>query len=264
MTDPTIFTPPDDLATLVGTKIQHAPQRAFPIEWRGQKVWVKITAPYNYYGWHRVQKAIARLLVNPMLLPTVSVGGQAGLAYEFERLHELREKGLPVAKPIALTEGWFATGDMGTPLQDLLDHQDDEGQRERTLKDGAEALARLHKAGEWHGSGQVRDLVQTKDGIGFIDFEEDLMAVMSLAQAQARDLLLFLISTARYAKGQNNPIPQALAAYAAIAPGTVWPEIRRLSWLLGFVHRALAPWRAKLGRDARQALLAVEALKEHL
>ena len=168
MTELKRFSPPEDLITLAEADIAHAPQRAYPVEWRGQRVWIKIAAPYNYYHWHRVQKLLARLIRNRMLLPTVSVGGAEGLAYEFERLRALREKGLKVAKPIALTKRWMAITHMGTPLQDLLDGENDVGKRNAILRAAAEALAGLHGAGEWHGSGQVRDLVQTEDGIGFI------------------------------------------------------------------------------------------------
>ncbi|MCW9033080.1 MAG: hypothetical protein OQJ97_02590 [Rhodospirillales bacterium] len=264
MTEPKTFSPSDAMVTLVKEGRTTARHRAFVIEWQGDKVWVKDKAPYNYYHWHKVQKIFATLFRIPMLRPTVSIGGQEGLYFEFSRLVQLHKKGVPVARPVALGKGWLATCHFGTPLQDLLDQEDSLTDREKLLITGAQALAKLHQDGEWHGSGQVRDLVKTSNGVGFIDFEEDLLAEMTLVQAQARDILLFLISAARYASLEHNPLPAALSAYQQIAPEAVWPELKRLRGLTRFFGFLLKPWRQKLGRDARQALLAVEALEGHI
>ncbi len=264
MTDQTPFLPPPELAKLVDEVIPKARHRAFAVEWQGEKVWIKITAPYNYYRWHKVQKAFSTLLGTPLLRPTVSVGGQEGLAFEFNRLVELHEKGFRVAKPIALAENWMATGHLGTPLQDLLDGENSDETKQVLLISGAKALALMHQKGAWHGSGQVRDLIQTPSGVGFIDFEEDLLREMSLPQAQARDVLLFLMSAARYATAEHNPLPAALKAYSQTAPENVWPELRRVRGIISSLIFLFKPWRQKLGRDARQALQAMEALREKL
>lgn len=262
MTKSVFPAPPEDLTALAKEGIPKARHRAFSVDWQGRKVWLKVPTPYNFYTWHKVQRAVAALLCNAMLKPTVSIGGAEGLAFEASRLAELKEKGIAVPEVIALTEGWMATEHVGTPLQDLLDQETDSEKRKTILVDGGAALAALHKAGEWHGSGQVRDLIALDaGGIGFIDFEEDLLAVMSLAQAQARDVVLMLMSAARYANEESNPLPDMLASFKQGAPETVWPPLKRIAGLLGGLAILLRPFEAKLGRDAKQALLAVDALK---
>jgi len=262
----TVFpAPTDDLATLAKEGIPKARHRAFSVDWQGQKIWLKVSTPYNFYTWHKVQRAVAVLLGNPMLKPTVSIGGARGLEFEATRLMELKEKGVTVPNLIALTGEWLATNHIGTPLQDLLDQEADADKRKAILVDGARALAALHNENEWHGSGQVRDLILLdRGGIGFIDFEEDLLAVMSLAEAQARDVLLMLMSAARYAKDDSNPLHEMLAAYKDGAPETVWKPLKRIAGILGGLAAILRPFQAKLGRDAKQGLLAVDALTSQI
>jgi len=262
VTDFVFPAPSADLTALVEAGIPKARHRAFPIEWKGRKVWVKVPTPYNFYLWHRVQAMVAALLGNAMLKPTVSIGGEEGLRFEARRLCALKEKGIAVPDVVALTKGWLVTDHIGTPLQDLLDDEQDERTRQIALVRGALALADLHQKGEWHGSGQVRDLIALVNGdIGFIDFEEDLLAVMSLAEAQARDVLLMLMSAARYARGDADPLPAMLAAYKEVAPATVWSPLGRIAGLLNGLATLLRPFNKRLGRDAKQALRAVDALK---
>jgi len=262
VTDFVFPSPPDDLTALVEAGIPKARHRAFAVEWKGRKVWVKVTTPYNFYMWHRVQVVVATLLGNAMLKPTVSIGGAEGLRFEARRLCALKENGIAVPEVVALTEGWLATDHIGTPLQDLLDGEPDERTRQIMLVRGALALADLHQKGEWHGSAQVRDLIVLEDGgIGFIDFEEDLLAEMSMAEAQARDVLLMLMSAARYARDDADPLPAMLAAYKEAAPASVWPPLGRVTGLLSGLASLLRPFNKRLGRDAKQALRAVDALK---
>jgi len=255
--------PPEDLAALAEEGIPKARHRAFPVEWRGRKVWVKVPTPYNYYTWHKVQRAVAFLLGNAMLKPTVSIGGAEGLRCEADRLIALKRKGVAVPEVVALTDGWLATEHVGTPLQDLLDEETDPAARAALLAEGAKALAGLHQKNEWHGSGQVRDLVLLDaGGVGFIDFEEDLLPVMTVAEAQARDVLMMLMSAARYAKEESNPLPDMLKAYKAGAPESVWPPLKRIAGVLRGLAALVRPFKDSLGRDAKQALFAIDALKE--
>lgn len=242
------------------------PGRAFAIDWQDGRAWLKLGSPKRYLSWHRAQGALAALLRWPVIRPTVARNGVAGIAYEAGRLVALRRLGAPVPEVLGFAvEGpqgpWLVVSDMGASVESVLEGTADLDGRRELLVQCAEALARLHSMGEWHGSGQLRDLVLTAGKeIGFIDFEEDLSAVMPAAQAQARDLLMFLMSAARFADQAGHPLPEVLAAYRDLAPPSPWPELRRIGRVLAPAAWLIRPFAARLGRDARHALIAARAL----
>ena len=96
---------------------------------------------------------------------------------------------------------------------------------------------------------------------GLADDQLRIRPGMTLAEKQARDLLLFVYSLTRYDRDPINPrLPKLVANLLANAMPEVLASIRRLrrrmAWLL-----ALARWLAPhAGRDVRQAAAADAAL----
>ena len=164
---------------------------------------------------------------------------------------------------IACTPDWLVLGDAGEALESKLNSLRDRAPDDcwRMITAAGILLARLHAASQWHGGAQIRNFSWRGDAPGLLDFEDHDLPGMTLAEKQARDLLLFIYSLTRYDRDTTHP---RLPALVASLLGNATPEVltcirrlrRRMAWLL-----ALARWLAPhAGRDVRQAAAADAAL----
>jgi len=234
--------------------------RNSPLMWDGQRYWVKIALKPQKNNWHRLQNLLAGILGCPMLRATVSHAYDQGLSDEARRLQRVAERGMIVPPVVAQRPGWLLLGDIG---QSLFDHVQQSETKQDLLCQGACALAQLHQNGGWHGTGQLRDMVLTPDNqVGFLDFEENVGEAMPPADAQARDILRFLISAVRFDKGDGALLRAILQTYKQGAPDQVWPPLQKILKRASVLTSPLHPFKAKLGRDLRHALLVIQALKQ--
>jgi uncharacterized protein YjgD (DUF1641 family) len=97
-----------------------------------------------------------------------------------------------------------------------------------------------------------------------IDLEDDPLQVMTLAEAQARDVWLFMNAAVRLLLEDTAQTTSVFELYkAAISPETQ----KALCWLVAFVHPfskflSRTTLLTYFGRDLRQALLANEVMEE--
>jgi tRNA A-37 threonylcarbamoyl transferase component Bud32 len=125
-------------------------------------------------------------------------------------------------------------------------------------------LMQVHAARFAHGRPLPKDIVVRDGALTLIDLEEDPMRVMSLAEAQARDIWLFMTGVVRwlpdraaaasvFARTHNH---MALEAQKALRHMVALA--RPVSWVLAktIVHR--------LGRDLRWAVMANEVMARAL
>lgn len=236
--------------------------RSVPLDWQGERYWIKIALQSQRNIWHRLQNIGAFLFRVPMLRATVSLAGAAGLEGEASRIKKIATRGVLAPKVVALQPGWLLLGDIGVSLFDQINQSADAEDKEKLLVLGARALSCLHAQGGWHGTGQLRDMIYAGGEIGFIDFEESVGEVMSVVSAQARDLLRFLISAVRFDTGDGKLLETLVQTYETNAPQGVWAEIHSLLRVMGAVVFLLKPFHQKLGRDLRHAVLTYEALKK--
>ena len=134
-------------------------------------------------------------------------------------------------------------------------------------------LARLHKAGFAHGRPKMRDFgwkksesIDASDGEIFIfDLEERPWEIMPMADAQARDIVLWLVDLCQYRNSQPyadeacailfdsmsdetaRTLLKIKRTVAPLAPGTRWLQMTPLK-----------------NREMRGGLGAYELLKRHL
>ena len=222
----------------------------------GTIIWVKQPTTPKSTIWHKIQFWMARLIPLKILRPTVSQGGVAALAAEHEKLAQFAASGIPVVDIMAFDGRALATKNAGQALNRILPAMTDETARLPVLRQAGSALSDLHQAGFCHGRPHVRDMVMGDNGIVFLDFEESPLSVMSLAEAQARDLWLFSMFSARYLDDAAlGALVQGLVADAA-------PDTRAsLRVFVGFlrpVAAVLAALRVP-GKDVRQAIAATRA-----
>jgi hypothetical protein len=235
----------------------------------GRRIWVKRAGPPKRLVWHRLQKILALALRLPVLRPTVAPGGPETLAREAARLRAFAARGVSVPRILAGDHGLLVLSDQGPSLAAALSGARDDAEASALLRDAARALSALHEKNLVHGRPYVRDMTWDGANIGFLDLEEDPAAVMPLADAQARDVFLFLSSAAKYmrAGGDKYTFDETrLASVASLLLAAMNAEARASLFSLSrLLARLAAPlengflWK-KIGNDARQALTAAKAV----
>lgn len=252
-----------ELEALIRSLHRTAPDRVFSAHYNGERLWVKTVARPRLRSSVLMQKAVALVFGLPVLQPARNRGGARGLLDEAEALRELATAGFPVPPVIACTPDWLVLGDAGEALESRLNSLRDRAPDDcwRLITAAGTLLGRLHAANLWHGGAQIRNFSWRGDQPGLLDFEDHDLPGMTLAEKQARDLLLFVYSLTRY---DRDPAHPRLPALVANLLGNAAPEVqacirrlrRRMAWLL-----ALARWLSPYaGRDVRQAAAADAAL----
>lgn len=213
--------------------------------------------PLRAPGQHRVLNAIAWFVGVPFLRAVPVHGGAAAQAVEIRRLQALSDVGVPVPQVLHVADDFFVMQWLGASNLALMI-----GQRHPAAftlwQQGARALAQVHAVGQYLSQSFSRNMIVDDSGaepcvVGMIDFEDDPLEVMSLAEAQVRDWLSYLQSTL-----WDLQVPQAqvdaaiddlIAAERPEVRALFAHACRRLGWL-----RCL-PTQRKYGRDT----IAVQA-----
>lgn len=261
---PAMPVPDAGLENLIRSLQSTAPNRVFSASYGGQRLWVKTVARPRLRSSVLLQRTIAGLFGLPILQPARNRGGAMGLAAEAIAIGKTAAAGFPVPPVIACTADWLVLGDAGEALESRLNSLRDRQPEEcwRLIGEAGALLSRLHEARLWHGGAQIRNFSWAQDHPGLLDFEDHDLPGMTLAEKQARDLLLFVYSLTRYDRDPETPrLPALTARLLAAASPDVHASLRklrrRMAWLLT-VARLIAPY---AGRDVRQAVAADDALR---
>ncbi|MBH1363438.1 serine/threonine protein phosphatase, partial [Stenotrophomonas maltophilia] len=217
-----------------------------PIVIEGQRAWLK------QYG--KGSRALALGLLNfvarrfhlDALRPPPHRGGDAARETEARRLAELHAQGVNVPDVLGTGHAALVIGDNGSSFNTCLREADEAG-RDRLVMAAMQAIAEAHARGAYFGQPLPRNLTWDGQKVGFIDFEEDPLEVMDLAEAQARDWLMFGYGVAKYYAER----PEHLQAMMAEAMGDAQAPVREhVHAVSGRLH-GLARVCMKLGRSAR-------------
>jgi hypothetical protein len=216
--------------------MRQAGQHIRPVLWQGQSAWLKLSVPQPPAWRYQLLAAAARLLQHPAMQPVRPHGGVAGIRNEAGRLTALAAAGLHVPKVLAQDDHWLLISDLGhTTLELRIRHAHPDAQLGHWHQ-GADYIRQAHRAGQYLSQAFARNLVWSPEhGLGAIDFEDDAIGAMTLAQAQIRDWLPYLFSTAIYFEDR---LPLLCAAIrdvlahedAAVREG-VYTALRRTAWL---------------------------------
>lgn len=212
---------------------------------------VKSARPQRGAGLYWLVNAIAWLLRLPFLKTAPQTGGSAGQAMEVARLRALHAAGLSVPQVLHEGDGFFVMQWLGgTHLAHLLD----QGHPQVAVlwQAAGGELLRVHAAGQCLSHAVARNIVideQAKPPClgGLIDFEDDPTQVMTLAQAQVRDWLEFLLSSLWKLPLSASQVQTTLTGWmagesTAVQTGFV-QACQRLSWL------RVLPSSRRWGRD---------------
>lgn len=212
---------------------------------------VKSARPQRGAGLYWLVNALAWLLRLPFLKTAPQTGGSAGQAIEVARLRALHAAGLRVPQVLHEGEGFFVMQWLGgTHLAHLLDQA--HPQAAALWQAAGDELLRVHAAGQCLSHAVARNIV-IDDGAqpprlgGLIDFEDDPARVMTLAQAQVRDWLEFLLSSLWKLPLPAPQVQATLARWLAAESAAVQTGFaracQRLAWL------RMLPSSRRWGRD---------------
>ena len=207
-----------------------------PVRWHGQPAWLKLSVPQPPAWRYQLLAGMARLLQHPALQPVRPHGGTAGIRNEAHRLASLADVGLRVPQLLAHDDHWLLISDIGhTTLEMLLRRSEAETQMEHWQR-GAGYILQAHRAGQYLSQAFARNLVWSPEhGFGAIDFEDDPISAMTLAQAQIRDWLPYFFSTAIYFEKRLpalcDRIHSVMAQEDEAVHKGVYTALRRTAWL---------------------------------
>lgn len=229
--------------------------------WRGRPAWRKTYAD----GGHRRRVAALRWLArrlgaDPLLAP-LPLSPELACRTEQAMIRRLAALGARVPPVLAVDERSLLLGDLGPTLALACRAEASPARREALVRLGQEAIQALHARGGCLSQAFARNLTVDEGQVGFIDLEEDPLTAMSLEAAQARDILFYAHSTARFlaaTPGRHVALLQLQLAQAAPAVrAEVARTARRLRWLVPLAR----PWggRSRELADALQSLARASA-----
>lgn len=200
---------PDEALALLGLTAEEAggfaPGSVNIVETKRGPVWLKVLGPKP----HRPMQYLLRGLMS--FLPAAALGrtpsGKGGdtLLRQAEQAETLRRSGFHTPETIFVNRSFFITADAGITLDKMLQRlakdsaSSTEIEKFRAIVAAAtDEIARLHAAGLAHGRPKMRDIAWMQNDAGearivLIDLEERPWETMSMSDAQARDIVLWLV-----------------------------------------------------------------------
>ncbi|HEY9097502.1 MAG TPA: hypothetical protein VIN38_01390 [Thiobacillus sp.] len=224
-----------DIEALVASLVQSG-GRIQPVEWEGQRAWLKLSVPQPPAWRYQLLAGMARLIRQPALQPVRPDGGETGIRNEVSRINALAVAGVRVPSLLAHADRWLLIADLGhTTLESLIRHADADTQLKHWQL-GADYIQQVHRSGQYLSQAFARNLVWSPEaGLGAIDFEDDPASIMSLDQAQIRDWLPYFFSTAIFFKHRLpllcKSIHTTLSHESPAVRAGVTQALRRTAWL---------------------------------
>lgn len=201
---------------------------------------------------------VARRLGLPALQPVPRPAlAAARAAMEADRIAELAALGARVPAILGRGEDYLDLEDLGPTLSIVLTSEREQSRRVGLIEQGFRALSELHSQNGVLSEAFVRNMTVAPDGrIGFIDLETAPLDVMSAHEAQARDIVFYTYSTARFLPCGDAPFSETLAGAFSAAPDAVRAAIVAVTERL----RALRLPARMAGRGGLSLLHALTAL----
>ncbi len=202
--------------------------------------------------------AIARGLDIDALRPPPHPGGGEAKDIEARRLAQLEAQGVHVPRVLGEGASTLLLSNLGDTFAARLRAADGDASRIDALTQAVvDAIAEAHARGAYFGQPLPRNITLDDAGrVGFIDFEEDPLEVMSLPQAQARDWLMFAFGMAKYYDGRTDVLADMLSQVLQREP-EVAAHANRVGRLQGFAQRIR--WLGRSARHIAHSILIVHA-----
>jgi len=270
----TTVTEPQDrsLIDAAAAALAASTDRVVILSHRGQRYVAKRVAPRPR---SRLQAMVVRTLVKwitgqSLPMETLRLAQAASsVGFEARRLRTLEQAGQRVPHLVHEGADYLLLEHCGNTVANLLEDWPMEACRAEFQTEARE-LGAFHRAGQWHGASQIKNLTRQNGQTWRIDFEENFGEQVPLPVAQALDVALFLNSVSlagRLGEAESRQLlPQLLDGYLHENPDPrvlemlrrARPWVTRLAWLSAPMRRRTVRGRQRKGA-LRLALLA-EAL----
>ena len=230
----------------------------------GTTYWLKKKAPARGFWRYKALNLISRLMRLPLLKAVPQKGNTAALATEAQRIKTLSAHGITVPELIWQDKGFLLLSHIGGSVVLQFKAQPNNTEKKRALLTAClNAINNVHQKNQHLSQAFVRNMVQVSQHplhIGFIDFEDDPIRVMSLAEAQARDLLLFVDSVARFFLKDIAFFRQAIVQFMQQHDQEVIDLLSLTAHKLQWVTKL--PFQKALGHDYEKLKLGLMALRD--
>lgn len=249
---------PDEAQSLIASTTE----RICCVGHNGHTLWIKRIEGSKKKSRHHIQKLASALIPFPILKLTVSPGGEIAARNEAERLRLFHASDIHCPQLLYADDTHLITTDAGIPLEQHLKTLSDNNRNDFIML-ATNALAALHAKGLCHGRPYLKDFVwdKSKKTIGFIDLEENPLTVMSLAEAQARDLWIFIGGITPFYPDDVESLAAIIRTYDRDAPHDYREPLDKLVRILSPIRKLLRLlFQDDLGRDTLKAVRATEAL----
>ena len=225
----------------------------------GRTVWRKRFGPTERAFARGALRLFANIAGLPALRAPQSQSAAQACATEVAMIARLQALGARVPEILERGETTVLLSDLGPTLASSCSRAAGVGEREALVRAGFAAISQLHERGGHLSQAFARNLTWQDGLVGFIDLEEDPGTVMPLVAAQARDLLLFVQSTARYFAGDplrySRLLREALLPFSPPARAEAARTARALRWLI--------PLAWPFGRRARAVAMGLQQLAKY-
>jgi tRNA A-37 threonylcarbamoyl transferase component Bud32 len=252
---------------LVDAAYQHIAQQPLPLTssfyYNNKLLWIKRRPKSKKTIWHQLQYALTAIIRLPIFYPTVSIGGAKSLEQESIRLHLWATRSILVPTVEIITADFLITQSVGVQLHNYLSGLQSVSEKQILLCQAASALNKVHCANLCHGRPSLKDMTYHDGNIFFIDLEEEPLSIMNLAQAQARDIWLFLTSAANHA--EMSVLITVFNGYYQNISNTTIDALKQMTFVLKPLRHIVSRLPMKLkGRDIRCAITANKVLEQVL
>jgi tRNA A-37 threonylcarbamoyl transferase component Bud32 len=222
-----------------------------PVIAKGQR------APHSNLGYAALN-LLARMTGSRVLQAVPMHGGPASQEVELRRLAALQAAGVRVPEVLHTEAGFFVMELVpGRNLAQWLAGRPANGLA--LWQQGLEAIRQTHARGQYLSQAHARNFIVTPQGPVAIDFEDDPLEVMTLAEAQAHDWLVYLLSTLWLLPEAHPRLLSIWEQYVEVGRGQqadiLMTAARRLGWM-----RHLPQERKPWGRDVISAQAAASFL----
>jgi hypothetical protein len=268
-TDPVIEPPNAPLIDAVAAALAASTDRVVILSHAGRRYVAKRVAPQPR---SRLQAVAVRWLVKGITgqslpMQTLRLADAAtGVGFEARRLRALEQAGQRVPHLVHEGPDYLLLEHCGNTVANLLEAWTQDTCRSE-MENEARELSAFHRAGQWHGASQIKNLTRHDGHTWRIDFEEDFGELVPLPVVQALDIILFLNSVSLAGAvdeaESRRLLPRLLALCLEENPDArvratllrARPWVARLAWLSTPMRRRTVRGRQRKGA-LRLALLA--------
>lgn len=225
--------------------------------------WLKKAAPARGVFRYHALNLFSWLLRLPLLKAVPQPGGAQAVATEVNRLEQLTSAGITVPSVVAKSTDWLLINDVGVSIIKIMKQPSTtQSTQQQLFQMCLDAIKLLHQQGQYLSQGFIRNMlwVKAEDKVAFIDFEDDPLEVMTLAEAQARDLLLLVNSTARFFVNDPTFFQHSIQRFIADHDNAMVQSLRITTQRMQWVTRI--PFQKLLGHDYQKLKVGIAALKD--